>query len=722
MTDVRTVGWWRAALAVAHRELTIYLRSPIALTVAAAFLVLQGVSFSALVAALADPARPAPLGAVLEGHFGGTLLHWMLQLTVLAALAARLAEERRAGTWEALVTAPVPEGAAVVGAWLAATALWTTLWLVCLSHVAILVALAPPGAVIDPGPIATAVGGELLLGAAGLALALAAGAWSAQPLVATVAGFAALCGWLLIGELGELAPTAVADAPGLAAALERVGPRRVLAALARGEVRWDAIGTVVAIAVGALALATALGGLRRRRPEAVAARALEATLVGLALALAAVLVGRALAPWDVTAARRNSLEPATRVVLARVSEPVRVTILEPAVEANRPLFDEARRVLARMAAAQPALAVTTFDPASDPAALAALAAFAAVGEAELVRGGAVVLVRGERARALALRDLEGEGGLELEARTFERVRIEAALGQALAELLDDAPVRLCVSDGHGELPLAGGPWSWEPVARRLRADGLGLETVDLVAGVPATCRVLIVVGPTAPFAAREAAAVAAYLEGGGRLFLALAPAGSGPSGLEAVLAAWGVATPDDVVVDPALAFELPGALRVIDGYGAHPVVAGFARRRQTVWQQARPVIAPDATPLVTTTAGGARRDAADDAAGPVALAIAIERGAARLVVSGSAAAMTAQEATRGWGGDLFASRALAWLAGRLVPPAVPEKDGDRVRLALAAGTRRAVAALAIGAVPLVTVALLWLAGRRRRSPRARRSS
>lgn len=106
----------------------------------------------------------------------------------------------------------------------------------------------------------------------------------------------------------------------------------------------------------------------------------------------------------------------------------------------------------------------------------------------------------------------------------------------------------------------------------------------------------------------------------------------------------------------------------------------------------------------------------------MALAIAIERGAARLVVSGSAAAMTAQEATRGWGGDLFASRALAWLAGRLVPPAVPEKDGDRVRLALAAGTRRAVAALAVGAVPLVTVALLWLAGRRRRPPRARRSS
>lgn len=723
----------RVVLAVARRELTIYLRSPIALTVAAAFLVLEGASFAALVGVLADPARPAPLGAVLESHFGGTLVHWMLELTVLAALAARFAEERRSGTWEALVTAPVSEGAALVGAWLAAVALWALLWLLCLSHVVILVALAPPGASIDAGPVMAAYAGEVLVGATGIALAMAAGSWSSQPLVSTMAGFGALCVWLLVGELGELAPSVVDGAPGLAAVLERIGPRRALAAMARGEVRWDAVVTLVGLTVAGLRLSTALVGVGRRRRATIAAVAAEGVLLGAVIALAAVLVGRVVDPWDVTAARRNSLESATTTVLGRMAEPVEAIVLRPNVDANRPLFDETERVLARMSAAQPALRVKTFDPANDPSAVRALAAFAAVDETELVRGGAVVLVRGPRARAIALRDLEGQGEVDLDARTFEHVRIEAALGQALAELLDDAPVRLCATTSHGELPLEGGTLSWSPVVTRLAADGLTVDKVDVVGGVPATCRVLVVVGPTAPFSAREAEAVATFLDRGGRLFLALswgfddeaAPRDVAPkSGLEAVLARVNIALPDGRPWDPNLMFDM-GALRVVDGYGDHPIVRGFAGRRATVWFHARGIVAPDAVALVRTTDRGATRgtDRALSvyAEGPISLAIAAERGTSRIVVTGSASAMSLGEVERGWGGDVLAARAIGWLAGRLVPPAVPEKDGDRVKLVMSANARRAVAALAIGGVPLVAIALLWLVGRRRR-PRASPSS
>ena len=137
-------------LEVARRHLLGYLRSPVALVVAAAFLILEGVSFAALVSSLADPARPAPLGAVLEGHVVGGFVHWGLQLAVLAALAARLADERRAGTWEALVTAPVSESAAVVGAWLAGALLYAALWLSTLVYLIVIVRQAPVGATIDP--------------------------------------------------------------------------------------------------------------------------------------------------------------------------------------------------------------------------------------------------------------------------------------------------------------------------------------------------------------------------------------------------------------------------------------------------------------------------------------------------------------------------------------------------------------------------------------------
>lgn len=726
----------RLALVVARRELVIYLRSPIALVVAAAFLVLEGISFASLVSALADPARPAPLGAVLESHFGGTLLHWTLELTVLAALAARLAEERRTGTWEALVTAPVPEGAAVVGAWLAAVALWATLWLICLAHVAILVVLAPPGASIDAGPIATAYAGEVLIGAAGLALAFAAGAWSAQPMVATISGFAVLAAWLLFGELGELAPALVADSPGLAAALDRFGPRRVLAALARGEVRWDAVGAMVALTVGGLRLATAIGGAGRRRRGTIAAGAVEGVLLGAALALAAVLAGRAVAPWDATAARRNSLEASTRDILARVREPVTATVLAPEVDANRPLFAEVERVLARMARAQPALRIVPFDAARDRGAVPALASLAAVAETELVRGGAVILTHGQRVRALALRDLEGggAGAAPDAARAFEHVRVEAGLGQALAELLDETPIRICATTGHGELPPGSadapaldGAETWAPVAARLAVDGIAVETTDILAGVPATCRVVVIAGPTVAFTPTEAQAVADYLGRGGNVLLALPPVAAEPhtgvTGLEPVLAAWGVATPRAWAVDPSLAIDLPLAVRVIAGHADHAITRGFAHRRATVWQRARPLVLADAArALVTTTGAGwgettlvppPRRDDTD-VAGPIVLASAHERGTGRLVVLGSAAAMTTAEAARGWGVDLLASRAIAWLSGRSLPPTAPEKDGDRVRLVMSSPARRLVAALTIAGVPLAAIALLWLAGRRRR--------
>lgn len=744
------ISFLRLALVVARRELVIYLRSPIALVVAAAFLVLEGISFASLVSALADPARPAPLGAVLESHFGGTLLHWTLELTVLAALAARLAEERRSGTWEALVTAPVPEGAAVLGSWLAALALWATLWLICLAHVAILVALAPPGASIDAGPIATAYAGEVLIGAVGLALAFAAGAWSAQPVVATISGFTVLSGWLLFGELGELAPSLVADSPGLAATLDRLGPRRVLAALARGEVHWDAIGAMIALVVGGLRIATAIGGVGRRRRGTVPAGALEGVLLAAALVLAAMLVGRALPPWDATAARRNSLEPATLDILARVREPVTATVLAPTVDANRPLFDEVERVLGRMTRAQPALRVVPFDAARDRGAVPQLAALAAVAETELVRGGAVVLTFGQRVRAIALRDLEGSDP-DAPAGSFEHVRVEAGLGQALAELLDETPIRVCATTGHGELPpgtdfdgagsggdgSAGGGFdsagfdgaeTWAPVAARLAVDGIAVERTDVVAGVPATCRVVVIAGPTIAFTPAEAAAVAHYLERGGNVLLALpavsAEAHSGVTGLEPVLAAWGVSTPRAWAIDPSLTIDLPLAVRVIDGHADHPITRGFARRRATVWQRARPLVLTTPTDaLVTTTGAGwgettlvppPRRDDSADLAGPLVLASAHQRGAGKLVVLGSAAAMTTAEAARGWGVDLLAARAISWLAGRTMPPAAPEKDGDRVRLVMSSSSRRAVAALTIAGVPLAALALLWFAGRRRR--------
>ena len=106
------------------------LRAPIVYVVGGLFLVVQGIAFAGLVGALSDPREPAPLGALLEGQLAGTLLTWVLQLVVLTLLGMRtIAEDKRSGGWELLLTAQVGEGAAVVGKWLAAATIYALLWL-----------------------------------------------------------------------------------------------------------------------------------------------------------------------------------------------------------------------------------------------------------------------------------------------------------------------------------------------------------------------------------------------------------------------------------------------------------------------------------------------------------------------------------------------------------------------------------------------------------------
>ena len=114
------------------------LRAPIVYVVGGLFLAVQGIAFAGLVGALSDPRRPAPLGALLEGQLAGTLLTWVLQLVVLTLLGMRtIADDKRSGGWELLLTARVGEGAAVVGKWLAAATIYALLWLPTLAYLVV---------------------------------------------------------------------------------------------------------------------------------------------------------------------------------------------------------------------------------------------------------------------------------------------------------------------------------------------------------------------------------------------------------------------------------------------------------------------------------------------------------------------------------------------------------------------------------------------------------
>src|SRR5262245_35623163 len=182
MSGTRTlaVAYW-----VWRRELAVMLRAPVIYAVGGLFLVVQGLAFAALVGALSDPRRPAPLGALLEGQLAGTLLTWVLQLVVLTLLGMRaIADERRSGGWELLLTAQVSERAAVVGKWLAAVIVYALLWLPTLAYLAVVAAFRSDPGGWDLPTIACGYLGAIALGAALLAWAIAASAATTSTLAA----------------------------------------------------------------------------------------------------------------------------------------------------------------------------------------------------------------------------------------------------------------------------------------------------------------------------------------------------------------------------------------------------------------------------------------------------------------------------------------------------------------------------------------------------------
>ena len=730
---MRSVYWvWR-------RELQVTLRAPIVYLVGGLFLAVQGIAFAGLVSALSDPRRPAPLGALLEGQLAGTLLTWVLQLVVLTLLGMRtIADDKRSGAWELLLTAQVSERAAVLGKWLAASTIYALLWLPTLAYLAVVAVFRVDAGGWDLASIATGYLGAIALGAALLAWTVAASAAATTTLVAGAFGFAALIGLFLLGELPSSFPELALDHPTIARALEAVSLRGQLTTFARGEVGAAALLFVAGLAVTGLSLAVAFACAGRRRRAEVGRRFAASALFAVVAALAGIVAARQALRWYVSAARRNSLDPQTTALLAELPAPATLTIVQPTLSALEPIYAEVARVAGRMADAGP-VTVRTVDPAARPGGLEAAARIAGVSPADLAsNGGVVVELAGKRRVVDRLQLVE----ITRDARgtaAVEQIAIEQAIAGAFAQLVATAPVTACATTDHGELPLdrTQDETDWSMVADRLRGDGIEIEMITLERGVPARCNVVVVAGPTSPLAPEEALAIQAFVQRGGGLLVAAASrpvttaAGAttlASTGLEGVLAAEGLGLPAAIVVDPTLtARELQGSLLVFAGYAPHEINEGFANARATIWFQPRAVLTTGAAqPLVRATAASwGERDLEhappqkdlDDIGGPVAFAAV---GARRVIAVGSAESfMTTILRGSASAADLWLARAIRFVAGKPAPRvSVAARAPEQVRLLMTPGQRRAVIALSILGIPLAWVvvgALLIVARRRRRA-------
>ncbi len=175
----------RSLMAILKRELRAYFFAPLAYVVAALLLLVNGAVFWLIVSYLNDPR--AGIGAPLELFFGQTVFFWLVLLFVAPVVTMRLlSEERRSGTIEVLMTAPVSEAKVVVGKYLAALTFYVFLWLPTVVYAIILSRYSE----VDWGPVGSGYLGVVGIGGLLLAAGVLASSLSRSQLVAAVLTFA----------------------------------------------------------------------------------------------------------------------------------------------------------------------------------------------------------------------------------------------------------------------------------------------------------------------------------------------------------------------------------------------------------------------------------------------------------------------------------------------------------------------------------------------------
>jgi ABC-2 type transport system permease protein len=189
----------RKTWAIVRRELIAYFSSPLAYIVMTAFLFMQGYIFYLIVSFLNNPKTPAM--TPLRLFFGGTIFFWLFLLFVVPVITMRLiAEERRSGTIEVLLTSPVTEAQVVVGKFAAAMAFYAALWLPTIIYVVLLRRHSE----IDLGPVAAGYFGVFLLGFLFLAVGTFASTLTNNQLIAAIIAFAATVILFSIGLVEQL--------------------------------------------------------------------------------------------------------------------------------------------------------------------------------------------------------------------------------------------------------------------------------------------------------------------------------------------------------------------------------------------------------------------------------------------------------------------------------------------------------------------------------------
>jgi hypothetical protein len=475
----------------------------------------------------------------------------------------------------------------------------------------------------------------------------------------------------------------------------------------------------------------------------------------LAMAVMAnVLTARHYLRFDWTGARYHELHNRTRNILGALEGPLKAIVFMPG-EDELGLMEkvqaDTRNLLREFEYyARGKLQVEYVDQHLDPVRARQLFEDYKLGTD---KRDVVIFVRGERSKFVTLEEMveldRGKNPYVPEPARIRSFKGEGLFLAAIQSLIEDAPPRVYFLAGHGERdPEDADPErGYSLVKTYLQRDNIEVATWNLQRrllegqGLPDDASAVVVAGPKSAYSAAEIEVLERYLANNGRLLVMLDPGMD--AGLTPLLRKWGVQLDDNMVMTTmgllgqnVLVMEALGA-----EYAKHPVTnplakinTSFAYSRSVRAREASTGMASDQAAVMELVRTPAKAgfwgetdylkrvrqfDPGTDLAGPVSLAVAVERskpagvdiGSARLVVVGTSS-FVVDGYLREWRGNLdFMMNAVNWLLQRDLNIEVGPKMADDFGIDMTRNQFLMVGALVLAGLPLVVAAvglMVWL--------------
>ena len=194
----------RNVMTIATKEFKSYLASPMAYIVISIFLIFTGAFFGLV--------GPFNSSTYIETSMGGFLQPASIIILLFGPLLTMrlLAEERKLGTIELLMTAPVRDSEVIIGKFLGSVGVMVVMLVFTIYYPIMLIIFGDP----DMGPIGTGYLGLFLLGCASLAVGIFASSLTSNQIVAAVVAGGILLGLWFLGTAASYLPQVVGNAIG----------------------------------------------------------------------------------------------------------------------------------------------------------------------------------------------------------------------------------------------------------------------------------------------------------------------------------------------------------------------------------------------------------------------------------------------------------------------------------------------------------------------------